>query len=482
MRREHRVGRGVIIGRRVRCDWHARLGSGIVSVLGDSVAPEPTLPTRGEPTVSSVEAIQSWGVVGAGGAGFPTHVKLNARADVVLLNAAECEPLLHKDKEVLNVYCDETLSGLETARQLVGAEEAVIGIKGKYHDVIEAVRRRLPRTMRIAELSDSYPAGDEFILVYDVTGRIIPPGKIPLAVGAVVINVETALNIGRAAPVTRKYLTVAGAVHNPVTLGVPVGIPYREAIDLAGGATVADPVVLSGGVMMGRLVTDLATPITKTTGGLIVLGRDHPLVHRYSLNWKEISRIGASACDQCSFCTEFCPRYLLGHPIEPHKAMRSLCFNMAGEANTIGTLFCCECNLCTMMACPEDLDPKNVCTQNKRRLMGEGRKWEIAAEEKRPELHLGNRRVPIGRLIRKLGLSQFTNKGPMRDEPYPAGRVTLPLKQHAGVPAEPKVAVGAKVRVGDVAAAPPDGKLGAVVHASIDGTVREIGEAIVIEA
>ncbi|NIM52780.1 MAG: NADH dehydrogenase subunit, partial [Gemmatimonadales bacterium] len=73
------------------------------------------------------------------------------------------------------------------------------------------------------------------------------------------------------------------------------------------------------------------------------------------------------ACDQCVFCTELCPRFLLGHPIEPHKAMRSLGFTLIGEPNVIGTLFCCECNLCTMMACPEDLDPKNVCTTNKRR-------------------------------------------------------------------------------------------------------------------
>ena len=418
----------------------------------------------------------------AGGAGFPTHVKLKAKADTIILNAAECEPLLHKDKEMLRAYPDEIIAGLQAAKELVGAAEAVIGIKGKYQDVIEILQTRLPAGMRIQELADSYPTGDEFILVYDVTHRVIPPGKIPLAVGCIVINVETAYNIARGVPVTEKFLTVAGAVNHPATVKGPVGVTFAEVIEVAGGAAIGDPVALVGGVMMGRLCTNLAEPVTKTTGGLIVLPRDHRLVQRYSLDWKAISRIGASACDQCSFCTEFCPRYLLGHPIEPHKAMRSLEFTMMGESNFIGTLFCCECNLCTMMACPEDLDPKNVCVQNKRRLMAEGRKWDVQANPVRPELHLDNRRVPIGRLIRKLGLFDFVNKGPLIEATCPARRVVLPLKQHVGAPAEPTVAVGDQVKAGDAIAKPASGKLGAVIHASIAGRVTNVGDAITIEA
>ncbi len=429
----------------------------------------------------TVDQVAAKGVVGAGGGGFPTHVKLKAKADVILLNAAECEPLLHKDKEMLRAYPDQTLAGLQQAAELVGAREAVIGIKYKYHDVIDMLRPKLPANMRIAELSDSYPAGDEFILVYDITGKVIPPGKIPLAVGAVVINVETAYNIAAAGPVTHKFLTVAGAVARPTTLRVPVGITFAEAIALAGGATVPDPVTLVGGVMMGRLSADLGEPITKTTGGLIVLPRGHRLVERYALSWKSIARIGASACDQCSFCTEFCPRYLLGHPIEPHKAMRSLGFNQIGEANTIGTLFCCECNLCTMMACPEDLDPKNVCTQNKRRLMKDGTKWDVQANPTRAGLHLKNRRVPIARLIRKLGLADFENKGPLVDCDCRPSRVTLPLKQHAGAPAQAVVKPGDAVKPGDLIARPPDGQLGATIHASIAGRVTSVTDAVVIE-
>jgi Na+-translocating ferredoxin:NAD+ oxidoreductase RnfC subunit len=431
----------------------------------------------------TAEQIEACGVVGAGGAGFPTHVKLKAKAESILLNAAECEPLLHKDKELLRRFGREVLDGLEAARDLVGAKQAVVGIKGKYEDVIEALTPMLNAQTTITPLSDSYPSGDEFILVYDCTGRIIPPGQIPLSVGCVVINVETALNIARAQPVTRKFLTVAGAVANPVTVEVPIGSTLADCIALAGGATCDDPFGLVGGVMMGKLCTDFSQVVTRTTGGLIVLPKTHSLYRRYDASWQQIARIGASACDQCSFCTEFCPRYLLGHPIEPHKAMRSLCFNEMGESNVVGTDFCCECNLCTMIACPEDLDPKNVCTQNKRRRASEGVKWQDAPlVEMRPSTHLDNRRVPIGRLIRKLGLFDFNNTGPLLPPGPTPGRVSIPLSMHIGAPAEPVVNVGDNVNEGDVIARPPAGKLGVPIHASINGRVTQVNGSVVIEA
>ena len=120
-------------------------------------------------TTVDIEAIAEAGVVGAGGAGFPTHVKLAGKADTVLINAAECEPLLHKDKEVLRAYVDDVLEG--TGRRPCGwsgPARGVVGIKEKYHDVIDLLRSKLPASMDVAPLRDAYPAGDEFILVYDV--------------------------------------------------------------------------------------------------------------------------------------------------------------------------------------------------------------------------------------------------------------------------------------------------------------------------
>ena len=430
----------------------------------------------------TVEQIAGAGVVGAGGAGFPTHVKLSGSADTVLINAAECEPLLHKDKEMILHRTDALVEGLARAMTLVGAQAGVVGIKRKYAHVIGTLRPRLGRGMNVAELDDAYPSGDEFVLVYEALGRVIPPGGIPLAVGAVVMNVETTCNVAVAdsSPVTEKYVSVAGAVGNPCTLRVPVGIALSECITAADGVAVDDPAYVVGGAMMGYVESDLSKPVTKTTGGVIVLPQDHFVVQRKLWNWEKTARVGRAACDQCTFCTELCPRNLLGHPIEPHRAMRSLGFNLSSQSDVPGTVFCCECNLCSYYSCPEALDPKNVCTENKRRILEARQRWENPTfRPERPKQHMSNRKTPTSRLIQKIGLAGYTNKGPLVDRLLETRSVVIPLRQHIGVPCKPVVRVGEPVTVGQVIACRPvvDGKpaLGADIHASIAGTVTEVG-------
>ena len=428
-----------------------------------------------------IERIEELGVVGAGGAGFPTSVKFRAQVPTFLINGAECEPLLHKDKELLQHHAEAMLRGLRIGMQCTGAKEAVIGIKEKYLDVIDYLTPLLPSDVRISPLNDSYPAGDEFILVHDITQKVIPPGGLPKDVGTVVCNVETLINIGYDKPVTHKYLTIAGAVKNPVTLRLPVGITIGESIELAGGATAPDFGLLLGGVMMGKLCESLDEPVTKTLGGIIVLPQGHPSLKRYQATWKEIHHIGKSACDQCRFCTDMCPRFLLGHPIEPHAAMRSLLFGNSNDKLVSATLYCCECNLCSMFACPEDLDPKTVCVQGKpaARELGLTFKGDPADVQAHPMADY--RRVPTKRLMTKLGLMDFNNVGPLVDMPIRPKRVTLPLKQHAGAPAIATVKVGDRVKEGDLIAKPAEKALGARIHASIDGVVRSVNSAIVIE-
>jgi Na+-translocating ferredoxin:NAD+ oxidoreductase RnfC subunit len=430
---------------------------------------------------SSIDRIEQLGIVGAGGGGFPTAAKLKTRVSLVIANAAECEPLLHKDKELLHHFSAPFLRGMRTAMELVGAHEGAIGIKEKYHEIIEALERDAPPEIRVVPLPDVYPAGDEFILVHLITGRVIPPGGLPKDVDAVVANVETLMNIGLDQPVTHKYLTVAGAVATPVTLRVPVGITIGEVIEAAGGATVDHAGVLLGGVMMAKPAASLDEPVTKTTGGIVVLPTTHSLIQRHNAPWLHVQRIGRSACDQCRFCTEFCPRYLLGHPIQPHRAMQSLGFSTGADA-MVATLYCCECNLCTMYACPEDLDPKTVCVQAKplareRDLTFKGDPASIT-----PHPLAEFRRVPMRRLIAKLGLTEFNNSGPLIDHVFAPNKVKLPLKQHAGAPSVAVVKSGDKVKVGDLLAAPQQGNLGARIHASIDGVATVTSDAVVIDA
>jgi Na+-translocating ferredoxin:NAD+ oxidoreductase RnfC subunit len=179
-----------------------------------------------------------------------------------------------------------------------------------------------------------------------------------------------------------------------------------------------------------------------------------------------------------------CPRYLLGHPVEPHRAMRSMMFNLVGEADFRGSAYCCECNLCSMWSCPENLDPKNICSMQKKRLAAEGKKWaDVPFDTNRAALHMRDRKAPTHRLLTRLGLTRFTNVGPLSEKVLAATKVGIALKQHVGAPCEAVVKAGQKVAVGDVVGRPgmQNGKpaLGAPVHASIAGTVLAVADGVV---
>ena len=166
--------------------------------------------------MSLLEQIKEAGIIGAGGAGFPTHAKLTSQAEYILLNGAECEPLLRVDQQLMEVYPDEIIRGFAAAGRLVGAKQALIGIKKKHGKVIEILKSRIDALnergyVEVKELPDIYPAGDEQVLVYQLTGRVVPETGIPIHVGCVVVNSEPALNIYKASqgqPVTEKYITV----------------------------------------------------------------------------------------------------------------------------------------------------------------------------------------------------------------------------------------------------------------------------------
>ena len=299
-------------------------------------------------------------------------------------------------------------------------------------------------------------------------------------------NSETLYNIAEAVegrPVTRKVLTVTGEVKKPLSMAAPVGITLQEAIDIAGGATAPEYAVFVGGLMMGRVVRDLSEPVTKTTGGLIVLPLNHRLVQRALTPLQAMHRIGKSACDQCSYCTEFCPRYLLGYDVQPHKVMRTLGFTASGKHNwSKWADLCCGCGLCTLYSCPEDLFPKEACDQAiaDRKEAGMER-WLGPTTEPRAHPMESGRRVPIQSLMRKLSVTSYDRPAPWFECDYAPKKITLPLSQHIGAPAEPTVRVGDKVSSGQLVADIPDGKLGARIHASIAGVVTAVNGSIVIE-
>ena len=435
--------------------------------------------------------IRRAGVVGAGGAGFPSYVKVSSRAETVIVNAAECEPLLQKDQEILAHFAPEVVSGLESMVSATGASRGVIAIKEKHEDLIQILEKAIAgkNALSIHRLGDYYPAGDEYCQVFEVTGKLIPMGGIPLQVGVVFANVESLDNVSRAeqTPVVDTFLTVTGAVKTPCTLRLPVGVSIAEAVALAGGPTAKDCVALDGGAMMGRVVTDFSASLTKTSGGLIILPREHPLVRRKSAGRASFDRAGKSTCDQCSLCTELCPRYLLGYDIQPHKVMRSLLFSGADRKPwSQWALLCCECKLCSLFACPESLNPGDICGFAKADLAEQKVTWKNSPLNRgqAPRAHPIRpwRKIPVSQLKSRLGLEDYAADAPLRLEPYAPKLVRIRLKQHVGVPAQPQVAVGQTVQRGDMIGDVPEEQLGVPVHASISGQVTAVKDFVEITA
>ncbi len=422
--------------------------------------------------------LRECGVVGAGGAGFPTYVKAQSQVEFLIANGAECEPLIHKDAELMKHFPSEILSGMTTMMEATGAKQGKFGVKTKNAEAIEALRHN-NRNERIefVMLGDFYPSGDEYELVYTATGRLIPPAGIPLNVGCVVNNVETLYNVHFAQqdrPVTEKFLSVCGAVREAKSFWAPVGMSFRELIAIAGGASVADFGVFISGLMMGTLTFDLDDVVTKTTGGLIVLPRDHYLMTRKTRSQEEMNHIGKSACDQCSYCTEFCPRYLLGYEVMPHKVMRSLGFTLTGgDIWNQWSELCCACGLCTLYACPEDLYPKEACDDGKKDRRSAGLKF---VQQKPVEVHPMKeyRRVPLAQLRKRLQVEEYERETPFENVDRRPASVRIKLRQHAGQTAAATVQEGKKVKKGQLIGRVEDSKLGANIHASIDGKVRVV--------
>lgn len=427
-----------------------------------------------------VEQVRAAGVVGAGGAGFPTHVKLSARAETVLANGAECEPLLRCDQLLMQRRADRVVRGVELAMEAVGASQGVIATKAHYEAAVDALRRALGgrRDITLHLMDSYYPSGDEKSIIFEVTGRVAPSGRLPADVGCVVSNVATLANVADAAegkPVTDRDVTVGGDVPCPVTVTVPVGSPMREVMALSGfGGSREQFALIVGGPCMGRIEEDWDAPITKTTGGLLLLRRTHPLIVRRTQSPERMLKVARAVCCQCSQCTQMCPRNALGLNVQPHKAMRAL---VTGSGALLGDpkaiLGCSSCGVCTNYACPMGLAPSEVMALYKNELGKAGVRPE-------PETRIASdpfavyKHVPVSRLIARMGLSDYDVPAPYAETDYRPGRVTLPLRQHVGKPAVPVVRAGDRVRAGDVVAEIPEKSLGARIHASIDGVVAGV--------
>ena len=420
------------------------------------------------------------GIVGAGGAGFPAGGKLAPGANTLIINGAECEPLMDTDYTILKEHLTEVAAGAKAMMEAVGIPRGFLGIKE--HNIRRlglADGQELAQGFHVVQLPDVYPIGDEVSLIYQITGRVVRPGALPITAGVIVYNVETTYNIFRylhdGKPVYEKWLTIGGDIPQHFVVKTPVGTPIRELFAHYGVRVPEGYVVLDGGPSMGKEITWQTDYVTKTTKALLVLPEDIPAIISKNSNLERQIARAASCCCQCSACTERCPRALLGYPLEPHRMIRSMTTVAEDDPDLVLTAtLCCGCGICEMVACCQGLSPRNVIAQYKKVLAQKGMKYQ-GTTDVTPQESRDARMLPSYRWKAMLGVDGFDIKPEYVREPFRPQKVFIALKQHIGAPAVPCVSVGDTVKVGDTVANKSRG-LSIGMHSGIEGTVTAVDD------
>ncbi len=434
------------------------------------------------------EIVFNAGIVGAGGAGFPTHKKFSKDVKQIVVNAAECEPLMMVDHHVLGMHFAAVVETLKLLTEVMGADETIIGIKGKnMHLLDKKICDSLAGTkIKIHEIPDIYPAGDEVVLVYETTGKIIPEGSIPIMVGVMVINAETVYNIHNAlkrdAKITTKYVSIGGDVERDIIVKAPIGMKISELLSACGYTDLEGKAVINGGPMMGKLVDIETDVVTKTTKGVLVFPETHSVIQRRRMPMSMTLKRASAACCNCHMCSDMCPRYLLGYNIRVDKTLRAASHSEVTDAESfLQAALCCGCGVCTVIGCQQMLNPQAISMAVKGELAKQGfrRQNNIAPKEVRKER--AGRLLPSSVLIDRLGIRKYVKADVTRENiKFNPKTVYIPLSQHVGKPATATVKAGDSVKVGDMIAQTEAGALGTTMHASISGKVKEVTDRFVV--
>jgi len=298
-----------------------------------------------------IKAAADSGIVGLGGAGFPTKVKLDTqkldpKPDVLVINGGECEPYLTSDHRLMVECAEKVIDGVRFAMKATGVSCAKIGIEDNKMDAVEALKAAATEGIEVYALPAKYPQGFEKMLIYALTGRKVPNGALPSAAKCVVLNVATCAALSDAVregkPLIERIVTIAGRVANPCNFRVRVGTQLLDLIDQAGGMTDGVRKLIAGGAMMGHAMSTLQTPITKTFGAFLALGDE-------AVSPEE------SACIRCGRCIRACPMGLMPAKLDA----LSRCGDIDG-AVAAGVMNCMECGSCTY-ACPAKRELTQSC-------------------------------------------------------------------------------------------------------------------------
>ncbi len=314
------------------------------------------------------EVIREAGIVGMGGAGFPTSVKLTPAEgktiQKLIINGAECEPYLTADHRLMLEKPAQIVDGIRLMMLALDVKEAIIGVEKNKQDAIEALNAAAADVpgLKVKALPVMYPQGGEKQLVYAITRRKVPTGGLPIDVGCVVCNVATVYAVQQAIregkPLVQRVTTVGGLVNNPGNFLVRVGSSVQNLIDACGGLKSGTKMLISGGPMMGAALYSTSVPVTKTTSGILALGQE-------AIDPEE------NPCINCGRCVQTCPMRLV--PTKLDLLVRMGDFD---QAEKCGVLNCMECGACTF-ACPAKRLLTQSCRHGKR-VINMRRKQEAA--------------------------------------------------------------------------------------------------------
>ncbi len=432
------------------------------------------------------EIMKEAGIVGAGGAGFPSYAKLADGADTLVINGAECEPLLYTDYVLLHKEMPTVLAGIQAVLEYANIPRALLCVKEHTAKRLHLVDgTRLADKITLKTLPDVYPMGDEISMIYQATGRVVKAGNLPITAGVIVYNVETMYNVARAVknnePLVWKWLTIGGNVAEPIVVKVPIGTPVwelfaRNHITVPEGHTVLD-----GGPSMGKVIDVESAVITKTTKGLLILPDNCEAIASKFINGSMSIARAETACCQCTRCTDMCPRHLLGYALEPHKMVRTAKGAASiAPAMVLAATLCCGCGICESLACCQGISPKAVINEYKA-LLAKNKLRYVGTEESVVAPEREYRMVPSERWQNILGIAKFDKLAKYVGEQSGFSRAEIYFRQHIGAPSVAIVKEGDIVQKGDKIAESAEG-LSLPQYASISGRVMLVeGVKIIIE-
>ena len=433
--------------------------------------------------------MQKNGVVGAGGAGFPSYGKLTDGAELLLINAIECEPLMYTDFVLVKEKLDEIIEGARAIMDFAHIPNAILAIKAyRAHSLGLEDEQVLAEGIKIKTVPNIYPMGDEINLVYQTTKHLIKPGNLPITQGVIVYNAETVYNTGMAIhedrPVLEKWLTIAGDIPEAFVVRVPIGMRISDVLKEMKITVPEHYVMFDGGPSMGTIKNPASDVVVKTTNALIILPDRIPAVVNKQRSVEENLRLAASVCCQCTRCTDMCPRHLLGYPIEPHKMVRAT-LSAAQETPELikNASLCCSCDVCGTFACCQGISPMQVIKEYKKILAQNKIKFVAGPEDEfKPHPDRDYRQLTSGKWKEMLGVARYDKHPTYIPEPLKASKVEIRMSQHIGAPSVPCVTVGDEVTLGQMIATAGNG-LSVPQYATIAGrVVRADEQKIVIEA